>query len=284
MDTLGKRLYCIIVMTMCVGWVNPALAQETPFVFGVLPQRTPILTAQYWNPILNYISTQSGVPLQLKLNKTPPEHDAMIQQGEFDFIYSNHHFFPWNEAAGYKVIARPWEAAIRGEIVVLANSPIHSLAELQGKEVGFPHRAAFVGYLVPLDALLKARIHVQEVIAVGQEGIMGQLKAGRVAAAGVNSQVMRDFAKREKIDYRVLWSSEEYFNIPIVAHPRVPREKVAAVRAALLHMAHDPVGLQVLTASAALIKLDPPYGFVAATDSDYDNIRMFFKHTLVKSH
>jgi phosphonate transport system substrate-binding protein len=284
MDTLGKRLYCIIVMTMCVGWGNPALAQETPFSFGVLPQRTPILTAQYWNPILNYISTQSGVALQLKLNKTPPEHEAMIQQGEFDFLYSNHHFFPWNEAAGYKVIARPWEAAIRGEIVVLANSPIHSLTELQGKEVGFPHRAAFVGYLVTLDALLKARIHVQEVIAVGQEGIMGQLKAGRVAAAGVNSQVMRDFAKREKIDYRVLWSSEEYFNIPIVAHPRVPQEKVAAVRAALLHMAHDPVGLQVLTASAALIKLDPPYGFVAATDSDYDNIRMFFKHTLVKSN
>jgi len=193
-------------------------------------------------------------------------------------------FFPWNEVAGNRVIARPWEAAIRGSLVVLANSPIHSLTELQGKEVGFRHRAAFVGYLVTLNALLKARIHVQEVIAVGQEGIMGQLKAGRVAAAGVNSQVMRDFAKREKIDYRVLWSSEEYFNIPIVAHPRVPREKVAAVRAALLHMAHDPVGLQVLTASAALIKLDPPYGFVAATDSDYDNIRMFFKHTLVKSH
>src|SRR5205823_4260994 len=173
----------------------------------------------------------------------------------FDFVYSNHHFYPWNEAAGYRVIARPWEAAIKGEIVVLANSPIHSLTELEGKEVGFPHRAAFVGYLVPLDALLRAGVHVQEVIAVGQEGIMGQLKAGRVVAAGVNSQVMRDFAKREKVDYRVLWSSEEYLNIPIVAHPRVPQEKVAAVRAALIHMAHDPVGLQILTASAALIKL-----------------------------
>ena len=267
-----------------MGLVSPALAQETPFSFGVMPQRTPTLTAQYWNPILNYISTQSGVPLQLKPNKTPPEHEAMIKDGEFDFAYCNYVFFPWNESAGYTVIARPWEAAIRGEIVVLANSPIHSLTELQGKEVGFPHRAAFVGYMVTLDALLKARIHVQEVITVGQEGIMGQLKAGRVAAAGVNSQVMRDFAKREKMDYRVLWSSEEYLNMPIVAHPRVPQEKVAAVRAAFLHMAHDPAGLQVLTESAALIKLDPPYGFVAATDSDYDNIRMFFKHTLVKSN
>jgi phosphonate transport system substrate-binding protein len=284
MDTLGKRLYCIIVITMYVGLVGPALAQETPFSFGVIPQRTPILTAQYWNPILNYLSTQSGVPLQLKLNKTPAEHEAMIQQGEFDFVYSNHYFYPWNEAAGYRVIARPWEAAIKGEIVVLANSPIHALTELEGKEVGFPHRAAFVGYLVPLDALLRAGVHVQEVIAVGQEGIMGQLKAGRVVAAGVNSQVMRDFAKREKVDYRVLWSSEEYLNIPIAAHPRVPQEKVEAVRAALVHMADDPVGLQILTASAALIKLAPPYGFVTATDSDYDNVRRFFKHTLVKRH
>ena len=141
-----------------------------------------------------------------------------------------------------------------------------------------------MGYLVTLDALLRAGIHVQEVIAVGQEGIMGQLKAGRVAAAGVNSQVMRDFAKREQVDYRVLWSSEEYLNIPIVAHPRVSQEKVAAVRAALLHMADDPVGLQVLTASAALIKLDPPYGFVAATDREYDNIRTFFTHALVNHH
>jgi phosphonate transport system substrate-binding protein len=261
--------------------VSPALAQETPFSFGVMPQRTPTLTAQYWNPILHYISAQSGVPLQLKLNKTPPEHEAMIQQGEFDFVYSNYLFFPWNEDVDYTVIARPWEAAIRGEIVVLADSPIQSLTELQGKEVGFPHRAAFVGYLVTLDALLKAGIHVQAVITVGQEGIMGQLKAGRVAAAGVNSQVMRDFAKREKMDYRVLWSSEEYFNIPIAAHPGVPQEKVAAVRAALLHMAHDPVGLQILTASAALIKLDPPYGFVAAEDCDYDNVRLFFTHTVI---
>jgi phosphonate transport system substrate-binding protein len=270
-----------MILVLCGGLGSFAQAQETPWSFGVMPQRTPVLTAQYWNPILTYVSARSGVPLQLKPNKLPPEHETMIQQGAFDFAYSNYLFFPGNYAQHYQVIARPWEAAIRGEIVVLANSPFQSLAELQGKEVGFPHRAAFVGYLVTMDALLRAGIHVQEVIAAGQEGIMGQLKAGRVAAAGVNSQVMRDFAKREQVEYRVLWSSEEYLNIPIVAHPRVPQEKVAAVRAALLRMAHDPVGLQILTASAALIKLAPPYGFVAATDSDYDNIRTFFKHAVV---
>lgn len=285
MDPLVQCLRCIIVVAMCVGGVGPTLvrAQETPFSFGVMPQRTPTLAAQYWNPILNYISTRSGVPLQIRLTKTAPEHADMIRHGELDFAYSNYHLIPENDAADYRIIARPWEAAIRGEIVVLADSPIHSLTELHGQEVGFPHRAAVVGYLVTLDALLRAGIHVQPVIAGNQEGVMGQLRAGRVVAAGVNSQVMRDFAKREKLDYRILWSSEEHLNIPIVAHPKVPKEKVEAVRQALLHMAHDPAGLQILTASAALIKLDPPYGFVAATDSEYDNTRNFFKRTLVKS-
>ena len=44
MDTLGKRLCYIIVVTLCVGLVSPALAQETPFSFGVMPQRTPTLS------------------------------------------------------------------------------------------------------------------------------------------------------------------------------------------------------------------------------------------------
>jgi phosphonate transport system substrate-binding protein len=69
---------------------------------------------------------------------------------------------------------------------------------------------------------------------------MGQLKARRTVAAGVNSQVMREYAKRENIEYRVLWSSEEYLNVPISAHPSVPREKVKALSDALLQMADDP--------------------------------------------
>jgi len=111
---------------------------------------------------------------------------------------------------------------------------------------------------------------------------MGQLKAGSVMAAGVNSQVMRDFAERAHLDYRVLWRSDEHLNMPISAHPRVPEEKVAAVRRAFLNMAQESEGMQVLVESAKLLKLDP-HGFVAAEESDYVNTRAFFKNALVKS-
>jgi len=270
---------CVLMLGLLSG---AAGADEKVYSFGVINQRSPVLTARYWNPILSYVSKKSGIPLLLKLAKTAPEHSAMIGRGEFDFIYSNHNFLPENDKVGYRVIARPREEAIRGEIVVLADSPVTSLQDLAGKEVVFPSRVAFVGYYVPMDALLHEGIRVTPVFSGNQEGGMGQLTARRVAAAGVNSQVMRDFALREGVKYRVLWHSEEYLNIPISAHPAVPREKLDKLRQALVGMADDPEGAGILAASAELIKQKPPYGFVAAQDREFDNVRRFYKKSLVK--
>src|SRR5437773_10362846 len=120
------------------GW-----SQSQPLSFGVIIWRSPTLTAQFWNPILRYVSERSGVPLQLKVAQTGPEHAAMVRRGEYHFLYSNHNFIKENEESGYRVFARPKEDAGTGEIVVLKDSPIRSLADLQGQEVVFPHTAAF---------------------------------------------------------------------------------------------------------------------------------------------
>ena len=257
-------------------------AEEKTYSFGVLNQRSITLTAQYWNPILKYLSDKSGVRLQLKMGKTAPETSAMIGRSEFDFVYANHVFYPPNTSAGYHVIVRPVDASIQGQIVTLADSPIHTLKDLDGKEVGFPSPIAFVGYFVPMNTLLHAGVTVKPVFAGNQEGIMGQLKAGRVIAAGVNSRVMRDFARREGVKYRVLWTSEDYLELPVSAHPSVPKERVKAVRDAFVTMAKDPEGLKILEASAALIKQPPPFGFVQSDDREYENYRIFYRSSLIK--
>lgn len=270
---------CVFALSLFAG---AAVANDKVYSFGVINQRSPVLTARYWNPILTYLSVKSGLSLTLKLAKTAPEQAAMIGRGEFDFVYSNHTFLPQNAKVGYRVIARPREEAIRGEIVVLADSPVMSLQDLAGKEVVFPSPVAFVGYYVPMDALLHEGLEVTPVFAGNQEGGIGQLKARRVAAAGVNSQVMRDFAQREGVKYRVLWHSEEYLNIPISAHPTVPKADADKLREALVGMADDPEGAKILVAAAELIKQKPPYGFVAAKDQEFENVRRFYKKSLVK--
>jgi phosphonate transport system substrate-binding protein len=277
-----RRFAPLVLAVLAAPLAGKADEGGKAYSFGVVNQRSPVLHAQCWNPILRYVSEKSGVALQLKLAKTAPDHSAMIGRGELDFIYSNHNFTPANEGAGYRVIARPAEAAITGQIVVPAGSHVKALSQLDGKEVAFPSSAAFVGYYVPMDALMRAGVRVAPLFAGNQEGAMGQLKSGRVPAIAVNSQVMRAYGERERFAYRVIWSSEPFLNIPISAHPSVPPDKVRAVRAALVGMAQDPEGAKILAASAELIKQEPPHGFVAAGDRDFENYRRFFRNALVK--
>ena len=255
-----------------------ASADGKEYSFGVINQRSITLTAEYWNPILNYISDKSGVALRLKMARNAPESSDMIGKSQFDFVYSNAIFDPINSHSGYQVFARPAGKAIKGQIVVLEDSRLQDLKELSGKEVGFPSQTAFIGYMVTLEALKQRGINVTPVFAGNQEGIMAQLKGRRVPAAGVNSQVMFEYAQREGINYRALWNSEEYFNIPISAHPKVSKTALHAVRKAILEMSQDPDGLKILQNSAAVIKQQAPYGFVAAQDKEYANYRLFFKN------
>jgi phosphonate transport system substrate-binding protein len=67
-----------------------------------------------------------------------------------------------------------------------------------------------------------------------------------------------------------------------MASPKVPAEKVAAVRAALIGMVKDPEGRKVLEAGAELLKSTGDLGFVATEDRDYDNYRRFYRTTQVK--
>jgi phosphonate transport system substrate-binding protein len=273
-----------LVLAACLAWLAaPVGAQdERAYSFGVLSQRSAVLTAQYWNPILEYVKQKSGVALNLKVARSAPESNDATERGEYDFVYSNTIFQPKMAAAGYQVILRPRDEAITGQIVTLEAAPVRTLKDLDGREVGFPSQAAFVGYAVPMDQLLRQGVSVTPVFGGNQEGIIGQLVAGRVIAAGVNNQVMKAFAAREHIRYRVLWESSPFLNLPVAAHPRVPKAVVEAVKAAIDGMDHHPEGMRILEASAQAVGQKPPLGFRTSSQADYQSYLDFYKHTLVK--
>lgn len=260
----------------------PGATAQQAYAFNVLNQRSISLTAQYWNPILTYVSRKSGVPLELKLAKTAKEGNAIAEQGKYDFLYTNHFFTPERDRLGYKVIARPAGPGIRSQIVVPEDSPIQTLQDLSGKDVAFVSPDAFAGYSLPMDALLRAKVKVNVIFTGNQEASSAQLKINKVAAAGVNSSVMARYGRRESFDYRALWTSDLYQDLCIMANPKVPADKVAAVKAAFINMANDPEGRQILQAGADLLKSNGELGFVAAENREYDNYRKFYRATLLK--
>ena len=260
----------------------PAAPATKGYGFNVLNQRTIALTAEYWNPILSYVSKKSGVPLELKLSKNAREGNAIAEKGGYDFLYTNHFFTPERDVLGFHVIARPLGPGVNAQIVVPSDSPIRSLQDLEGKDVGFVGPDGFTGFWVPQDALLRAKVNVKGSFTGNQEASVAQLKIGKIAAAGVNGLVLERYSRREGFAYRVLWTSQIYPDLCIMAHERVPADKVAAVKAAFAGMGKDAEGRKVLETSAAVIKATGEFGFVAADDREYDSYRAFYKTTLVK--
>ncbi|MBF0428575.1 MAG: phosphate/phosphite/phosphonate ABC transporter substrate-binding protein [Magnetococcales bacterium] len=274
----------IVFLCILLPVTSEANSEKTSYSFGVLPQRSVMLTAQYWNPILGYIKQQTGITLDLKPARSGQESVQSIEKGEVDFIYSNHFFQPRLSVSGYKVILKPRTQTIKGQVVVLDTSSIQKLEEINSQPVGFPSKSAFVAYIVPMDHLLRNQITVQTVFGGNQEGIMGQLLAGKVVAACVNDQVMRLFAQRTKMNYRVLWESVAFENLPIAAHPRVQHDVVEAVQKAFSTMHETQQGIDILEESAKIINQDPPFGFIVATHDDYKNYTEFYNSTVVKDY
>lgn len=270
------------VLPLAAAGYSPGAAAEPAYAFYVLHQRTVSLTAQYWNPILTHVSRKSGVPLELKLAKTAHDGNANAEAGKYDFQYTNHFFTPERHRLGWKVIVRPAGPGIRSQVVVPEDSPIKSLHDLKGKDVGFVSRDGFTGYWLPYDALLRAKVDINVVFTGNQEASFAQLRVNKLAAAGVNSSVMARYGRREAFKYRALWTSEPYGDLCIMAHPKVPAKIVAAVQASLINMVNDPEGRKVLQAGADLLKMNGELGFVAAEDSEYDNYRKFYRTTKVK--
>jgi phosphonate transport system substrate-binding protein len=280
---IRKAITCAAtVLVAAVTLYSPGVAAQKAYSFYVLHQRTVSLTAQYWNPILTHVSRKSGVPLELKLAKNALLGNANAEAGKYDFQYTNHFFTPERHRLGWKVFARPAGPGIRSQVVVPEDSPIKSLQDLEGKDVGFVSRDGFTGYWLPYDALLRAKVNINVVFTGNQEASFAQLRVNKLAAAGVNSSVMARYGRREAFKYRALWTSEPYGDLCIMAHPNVPAEAVAAVKTALINMVSDPEGRKVLQAGADLLKMNGDLGFVAAEDSEYDNYRKFYRTTQVK--
>ena len=245
-------------------------AQPAPLAFGVLNQQSPTLTAERWNPILQYVSTASSVPLRLRMGRTVDETDEMMARGELDFVFTNHNFRSDYDKLGYRVIARWGGEPIRCAIVVAADSPVRQLQDLAGKKVAFPSREAFVAYAVPLVAFKTAGVTVEEVLAGNQDGALAQLKAQQVQAAAVNSRSLKQYAERYAVVFREIYLSDPYPDLAVIAHPRLPVPTVDAVRKALLAMKAD-------AGAAALLEKVKFTGFEPATDRDYDGVRRIYR-------
>jgi phosphonate transport system substrate-binding protein len=285
LDYISRSAAALLLVICATGSVlaqTPGAASartaDKPYNFSPVNQHSLELTAMYWNPILKYVSDKSGVPLNLHLGRTSAETTAKVLSGEADFSFTNHLFSPDRIKLGWTVFGRRQAPSVHGQIIVLADSPITSLAGLAGKDVAFPGPEALVAYKTTYGQLLEQKITAKPVFAGNLDAAFSQMVAGRVFAMGSNSQMTDEYAIREGRKFRVLWSSPAFNDLALMASPRVPRAQMQAVAKAFLSMHQDAQGKKILEEAAKTVNAKQPVVFVAANDEDYASYRDFYRN------
>lgn len=274
-------LFCCLTAAFCL----PAGAQTTgSYNFAPVNQYGINLTAEYWNPIIDYVSEKSGVKLNLKIGRTSADTTIMLLAKEADFAFTNHLFNPERQELGWKVFGRRNTPPIHGILATPAESPITQLSQLAGTEVGFPGPEATVSYKFTYGHLLSKGIDVKPVFGGNTDGILVQLFSGKVKAAGVNSQLIQGYATRENKSYRILWQSEPVYDLPLMVSSRVTSSEAKAVSDAFLGMAKDPRGQEIIRNVSKLVKLPEDAWFLPASAKDYSAYLTFFKSAPTRLH
>ena len=270
-----RRLLVVLLGWLCLAPF--ALAQSPVYRFSPVNQWDINKTAAYWNPIIRYVSEKSGVNLELKIGRTSADTTAYVLTKEVEFVFSNHLFSPERDQLGWKVFGRRWTPPLQGQIAVPADSPITRIEELKGQEVVFAGPEAFVGYKVPYTHLQAKGIDVKVVFAGNQNAAFAQLFAGKAKAVGSNSALIDGYTTREGRKFRVLWTSESFHDLALMASGKVPEKDVKAVASAFVNMHRDPVGKAILVKASEEVGLDRQAYFLPATGADYAAYRRFYQ-------
>ena len=127
-------MVCLLFLT---AYLPVSAAEQTQYLFAVLPQQPPVVMHGLWRPLLDRLETELGVKLKLKLYENMGEYEASILHGDADFIFSTPAQIPmFYKKAGYIPLVRGTRY-LTGIVFVRKDSPINTIADLKGQEVAF---------------------------------------------------------------------------------------------------------------------------------------------------
>jgi phosphonate transport system substrate-binding protein len=130
---------------------------------------------------------------------------------------------------------------------------------------------------VPYAQLLARGIDVKVVFGGNQNAALAQLFAGKVKAVGGNSQLIEAFSKREGRKLRVLWNSEPFHDLALMASSKVPEKALKAVAAAFFKMHTDPKGKEILRQASLKVGLPADTLFISSNGAEYASYRKFYQ-------
>ncbi len=258
----------------------PAVAQAEvlPLRVAVAAVISPKGTVESYGPFLDYLSRALDRPVELVQRRTYAEINDLVERGEVDLAFvCTSAYVAGHREFGMKLLAAPQvsgEAVYYSYLIVRADSPATTMADLRGKVFAFTDPMSNTGRLYPTSLVQqlgespKTFFH-HTFFTYSHDDAIRAVAAGLADGASVDSLVY-DFAVARDAELaaktKIIHRSPPFGSPPVVVSPTLSPKLQAELETLLLELDDHPEGRQVLD----------PMGvdrFVVVDDAAYDSVR-----------
>lgn len=219
------------------------------YSFGVVPQYNASHILEIWSPVLRTLSKETGLNFRLIGSDSIPEFEKEFAAGRFDFVYMNpYHFVKASRSQGYTPLLRDIGKNLYGIVVVHKDSPLHTVAELDGQVIAFPAPNAVGASLIPrADFKNRYGITIKPRYVRSHSSVYLNVALGKMPAGGGVQKTLKQQPNEIRDSLRVIYKSKPFVSHPIAVHPRVPTRISDAVTRAFLTMGDSVDGKKLLS-------------------------------------
>ncbi len=249
-------------------------------------------TRARFEPLVRYLQAESGIPIEAVYLNTYDVPEA-FENGELDIVHSNSLLYVIMHEDGLEPLAGEKRGSLgyqsAGGIVVKADSPIKTMADLAGKRMVFGPQLAPTGFLTQYELLLDAGVDPEldlEYYAIPwgaykHEKVVYAVWLGAYDAAAIpllDLELMMEDQRIGPEDLRIIAQGDSIPYCVFGVGPDVAPETARKIRSLLLNLLPEDTA-EVDGEVLSVLRRAKVDGFVPITDSDFDRVREMARKT-----
>ncbi|MGO4894005.1 phosphate/phosphite/phosphonate ABC transporter substrate-binding protein [Flavobacterium sp. W21_SRS_FM6] len=262
-----KTIFLVTQLWLCTLAYALSTEESDTLLFAIVPQQSAERLVAGWSPILQLLSSKTGINLQFVTAPNIPLFEQRLASGDYDIAYMNpYHFVHFNQTLGFQALAHQKDRGITGVIVTRKDSLINSLSQLAGQTIAFPAPAAFAATLLPRAELKKANVLYTARYVSSHDSVYLGVAKGLFPAGGGVETTLNNTPKEIREQLTILWHTDTYTPHAIATHPRVTETIRTKLQQALFELDQDPEGRRLLSALNIT-------GFQSASNDSWNDVK-----------
>lgn len=250
-----KSLLLLSLFALVILPVPRSFGAEAQYEIAVLPQRPPEAMHARWMPLLKTLEKDLNIKINLKLFETMDEFEAYVKNNNPAFIYSTPAQLVYlgrdSKTRAYTPLVRA-NKTLSGAIFVKKDSPIKTVADLDGKSIAFVGKQNICSILTR-DVLKAMNVKWSNVYAGTSQNVVKHVMLDK-SEAGALLSVYFESNSPEMADLRIVYKTKPTAFHPLSSSISTPRSVQKSVVNAIMGLWNDKDGARMLEA----VNLDNP--------------------------